>query len=76
MEMIQAAEVFSEGDGDFSFPDTGRADEKERSPRTIRMSQVQFPSLENRANTRENVILSLDIGLKVRLQIAELAENF
>ena len=53
-----------------------RAYEEERSLRTIRVSQAQFPSLENRANTRENMILSLDIGFEVRLQIAEFAENF
>ena len=76
VEMILAAEVFGEGDGDFGFPDTGGADEKERSLRTIRMSQVQFPSLENRANTREDMVLSLDVGFEVRIQIAELAENF
>ena len=76
MEMVRAAQVFGESDGDFGFTYAGGTDEKERSLRSIRMSQAQFPSLENRTNTRENVILSFDIGLKVRLQIAELAEKF
>ena len=74
--MIRAAEVFGKGDGDFGFTDAGGTDEEERTFWAIRMSQAQFPSLENRANTRENMVLSLDIGFKVRLQIAELAENF
>ncbi len=75
MEMIRAAEVFREGYSDFSFTDPGWTDEKERALRSIRMRQVQFSSLEHRADARENMILSLDVGLKVSLQVTELGEK-
>jgi hypothetical protein len=39
------------------------------------MRQVQFSSLEHRADTRKNMILSLDIGFEVMLQITELGEK-
>jgi hypothetical protein len=42
----------------------------------MRMSQVQFSSLEHRADTRKNVVLSLDVGFKVMLQMTELTEIF
>jgi hypothetical protein len=40
------------------------------------MRQAQFAPLKNRANPRENMILPLDVGFKVRLHIAELVKNF
>ena len=75
MEMIRAAEVFREGDGDFSFTNASRTNEKERSFRAIRMSQAQFSSLEHRADARKDMILSLDVGFKVSLQVTELSEK-
>jgi len=39
------------------------------------MSQVQFSSLENRTNTGENVVLPLDVGFEMRLQVTELSEK-
>ena len=75
MEMIRAAKVFREGDGDFGFTDAGWTNEKERALRPIRMSQVQFSSLENRADAGKDMILSLDVGFKVSLQVTELSEK-
>jgi hypothetical protein len=73
--MIRSTEVFREGDGDFSFADTGRTDKKERAFRTLRMSQVQFSSLEHGADARKNMVLSLDVGFKVNLQMTELGKK-
>jgi len=39
------------------------------------MGQVQFPSLEDGADAGKNMILSLDIGFKVRLQVTELGKK-
>ncbi len=39
------------------------------------MSEVQFSSLEYRADARKNMILSLDVGFKVSLQVTELGEK-
>jgi hypothetical protein len=75
VEVIRAAEVFREGDGDFGFTDAGWTDEKERAFRSIRMSQVQFSSLEHRADARKDMVLSLDVGFKVSLQVTELSEK-
>ena len=75
VEMIRAAKVFGEGDSDFSFADSGWTDEKERTFRTLRMSQVQFSSLEHGADARKNMVLSLDVGFKVSLQVTELGEK-
>jgi hypothetical protein len=73
--MIRTAEVLRKSDGDFGFTDAGRTDEKERTFRALRMSQVQFSSLEYGADARENMILSLDISFKVSLQVTELGEK-
>ena len=75
VEMIRAAEIIREGDGDFGFTDARWANEKERAFRSIRMSEVQFSSLEHRANTRKDMILSIDVGFKVSLQVTELGEK-
>ena len=73
--MVRAAEVFGEGYGDLGFADAGGTDEEERTFWAIRMRQIQFPTLENRADTREDMVLSFDVGFEVVLQIAELVEN-
>ncbi len=39
------------------------------------MSQVQFSSLEHGADAGKNMVLSLDVGFKVRLQMTELGEK-
>ena len=73
--MIRAAEVFREGDSNFGFTDAGWTDEKERTFRSIRVSQAQFSSLQYRTDARKDMILSLDIGFKVSLQMTELIEK-
>jgi hypothetical protein len=40
------------------------------------MSKVQFSSAENGANAGKHMILPLDVGFKVSLQIAELGKKF
>ena len=75
VEMIRAAQIIREGDGDFGFADAGWTDEEERALRSIRMSQIQFSSLEHRADARKDMILSLDVGFKVSLQVTELGEK-
>ena len=73
--MIRAAEVFRKRDGDFGFPNAGWTDEEERTFRSIRVSQAQFSSLQYRTNARKDMILSLDIGFKVSLQMTEHIEK-
>ena len=75
VEMIGATEIVGERNGDFSFTDTSWPDEKERTFWTVRMSQVQFSSLEHGADARKNMVLSLDVGFEVSLQMTELGEK-
>ncbi len=76
VEVIGAAEVFREGDSDFGFTNASRTNEKERAFREIWVSQVQFSSLEHGADARKNMVLSLDVGFQVSLQMTELGEKF
>jgi hypothetical protein len=39
------------------------------------VGQVEFSSLENGADARKNMILSLDVAFKVSLQVTELGEK-
>ncbi len=75
VKMIRATEIFRKGNSNFSFADTGWTNEKERTFRSIRMSEVQFSALEHRADARKNMILSLDVGFQVILQVTELGEK-
>jgi len=73
--MIRAAEKFGERNGDLSFSDARWTNEKKGAFGSIRMSKVQFSSLEHRADARKDVILSLDVGFKVSLQVTELGDK-
>jgi hypothetical protein len=75
MQVAFPEKIISEARCDLCFAYAGGADTKNRTLRTIRMSEVQFATLENRAYTRKNMILSLDVGFKIRLQMAEPGEK-
>ena len=75
MQIAFPEKIIGEARCDLGFAYACGADTKNRTFRTIRMSQVQFPSLENRANTRKDMILSLDVGFEVRLQMTEFGEK-